>query len=122
MLIAFGDGLILSDGLPSNSLLCYNAPMLFSSTFKTLRMSKKARTVTIGERGKEQVFITPNPKPMVEVHFWVIRDKCKLGVLVILALLAGAALSILGWQMLLGGCIIGFIIGFITGGDRESGP
>ena len=92
------------------------------STFKTLRMGKKARAVTIGERGKETIFITPNPKPMVEVHIWVIREKFKLGALVILALLAGAALVLLGWQILLGGCIVGFIIGFCVGGDKESSP
>jgi hypothetical protein len=100
--------------------------MLFQQThrFKTFRMGKKARSVTIGERGKEALFITPKPKPVFEFNSWVLADKFKLGILTVLCLLSGAvALTVFGWSTgFIIVCAAGFVVGFINGGDRESSP
>lgn len=96
--------------------------MLYQQKFKTLRMGKKARSVAIGERGGEQIFLTPKPKPVVEVNFWVFKAKLRLAILTVLTLLAGAVASLFGWHGLLAACIIGFLVGFCIGGDTEVSP
>ncbi len=90
--------------------------------FRTLRMGKKARGVTIGERGKEAMFIVPRPKQVVEVNFWVLRHKIRQGILASLAVGFGAVAALLGWQFVIGLAILVFIIGFVTGGDVEVSP
>ena len=94
--------------------------LIYPRRWRTLRMGKKARTVTIGERGKEAIFITPNPKPMVEVHTWVIREKFKAGFLAVVAVSLGAVSMTLGWRFALALIIVAFIVGFIRGGDVET--
>ncbi len=96
--------------------------MLYQQKLKTLRMGKKARSVAIGERGGEQIFLTPKPKPVIEVNFWVFKAKLRLAILTVLTLLAGAVASLFGWQGLMAVCIIGFLVGFCVGGDRETSP
>ncbi len=96
--------------------------MLYQQKFKTLRMGKKARTIVLGERGKEPIYVVPRPKPVIEVNFWVFREKVKLASLTVMAILAGAAASLFGWQGLLAVCVIGFLIGFCIAGDRETSP
>ena len=88
--------------------------MLLNHRLKTFRMGKKARSVTIGERGKEAIFITPNPKPMVEIHFWVIKNKLSRAFGVCLALILGYLAASLDWRVLLGLCILGFLWGLAT--------
>jgi hypothetical protein len=89
---------------------------------RTMNMGKKARGVTIGERGKEALFVTPKPKPVVEFNGWVLREKVKLGFYVALAVIIGAVAIQFGWLGLLWMALIGFMIGFIKGGDIESAP
>jgi len=98
--------------------------MLYQQThrLRTLRMGKKARSVAIGERGGEQIFLTPKPKTVVEFNWWVARAKAKLACLTVLAILSGAAATLFGWQGLLIVCGLGFLIGFCVGGDVESAP
>ncbi len=96
--------------------------MLFNHRLKTFKMGKKARSVTIGERGKEAIFITPNPKPVVEVHFWVIKNKLSRALGVCLALILGYLAASISFEVLVGLCILGFIWGIATGGDVETSP
>ena len=96
--------------------------MLLNHRLKTFHMGKKARAVTIGERGKETIFITPKPKQVIEVNGWVAREKAKMGLFVVLTILVGAVVSLLGWKALLVACLIGFLIGLCIGGDRETSP
>ena len=98
--------------------------MLYQQThrLRTLRMGKKARSVTIGERGKEAIFITPNPKPVMEFHWWVLRCKIHSGMMAAIAVSLGAVSVVLGWQFVLGLVIVAFLVGFIRGGDVESSP
>ena len=95
--------------------------MLFSSTH-TFRAGKKARVVTIGERGKEQVFITPNPKPVLEFHRWVLMHKLRSGMLAAIAVSLGAVSIALGWHFTVAMVIVAFVVGFARGGDVESSP
>ena len=90
--------------------------------FRTLRMGKKARSVTIGERGGETIFITPKPKPVIEFNFWVLRAKLVTGFLVALAILVGGIATLFGWQGFLIICGLGFLVGFCIAGDRETSP
>ncbi len=96
--------------------------MLFNQRLKTFRMGKKARTVVLGERGKEPIYVIPRPKPVIEFNGWVLREKFKLGLLTVLAILTGAIASLFGWHGLLIICGIGFIVGFCIAGDRETSP
>ncbi len=96
--------------------------MLLNQRIKTFRMGKKARTVVIGERGKEAIYVIPGPTPAIRVNYWVVRDKLKRAMGVCLALVLGYLAASFDWQVLLGLCILGFLWGLATGGDVESSP
>ena len=96
--------------------------MLFNQRLKTFYMGKKARTVVLGERGKEPIYIIPKPKPVFEYNGWVLKAKVISGILAVLAILSGAVASLLGWKILLIVVALGFLIAFIRGGDVESSP
>lgn len=96
--------------------------MLFNQRLKTFYMGKKARTVVLGERGKEPIYVIPRPKPVMEIHIWVIKDKIKRGLGVCLALVLGYLAASLDWRVLLSLCVLGFLWGLATGGDIESSP
>ncbi len=96
--------------------------MLFNQRLKTFNMGKKARTVVLGERGKEPIYVVPRPKPILEFHSWVLMHKLRQGFIAALAVGLGAIAALLGWQFIVGLAVLAFFIGFITGGDVESGP
>ncbi len=96
--------------------------MLLNHRLKTFNMGKKARTVVLGERGKEPIYVIPKPKPVFEYNGWVLKAKVVAGILTVLAILAGAVASLLGWKVLLIIAALGFLIAFIRGGDIEASP
>ncbi len=96
--------------------------MLFNQRLKTFNMGKKARTVVLGERGKEPIYIVPRAKPVMEIHFLVIKNKLQRALGVCLALVLGYLAASLDWRVLLSLCVLGFLWGLATGGDVESSP
>lgn len=82
----------------------------------------KARLISIGSRDGYQEFVTPGRKGILEFNGWVLREKLKLGFALAFVLILGVILSALGWQGVLVGAIILFLVGFIKGGDVEAGP